>query len=109
MNYTYLAIAIVAEVIGTSALKASKGFTVLAPSLMVAIGFVAAFYFLSLALRTIPVGIAYAIWGGCGLALIVVIGAVIFREIPDVGAVVGFALIAAGVIALSLTSRMVVH
>jgi small multidrug resistance pump len=109
MSYAYLAIAILAEVIGTSALKASAGFTKVGPSVAVAAGFAAAFFFLSLALRTIPMGIAYAIWGGCGLTLIVIIGAVLFREIPDVGAVIGFALIATGVIALTLSSRMVVH
>jgi small multidrug resistance pump len=109
MSYAYLAIAIFAEVIGTSALKASAGFTKLGPSVAVAAGFAAAFFFLSLALRTIPIGIAYAIWGGCGLTLIVIIGAVLFREIPDFGAMIGFALIAAGVVALTLSSRMVAH
>ena len=109
MSYAYLAIAILAEVIGTSALKASAGFTKAGPSIAVAAGFAAAFFFLSLALRTIPMGIAYAIWGGCGLTLIVIIGAVVFREIPDVGAVIGFALIGIGVVALTLSSRMVVH
>ena len=109
MSYAYLAIAILAEVIGTSALKASAGFTRFGPSVAVAAGFAAAFFFLSLALRTIPMGIAYAIWGGCGLTLIVIIGAVVFREIPDSGAVIGFALIGAGVVALTLSSRMVVH
>jgi small multidrug resistance pump len=109
MSYAYLAIAILAEVIGTSALKASAGFTKFGPSVAVAAGFAAAFFFLSLALRTIPMGIAYAIWGGCGLTLIVIIGAVVFREIPDVGAVIGFALIGTGVVALTLSSRMVAH
>ena len=65
-------------------------------SIAVAAGFTAAFFFLSLALRTIPMGVAYAIWGGCGLTLIVIIGAVVFREIPDFGAVVGFALAGLG-------------
>ena len=106
MSYGYLALAIVAEVIGTSALKASQGFTQLVPSLIVAVGFAAAFYFLSLALKTIPVGIAYAIWGGCGLVLIVAIGALLFREIPDTGAMVGFGLIAAGIAVINLSSRM---
>ena len=109
MSYAYLAIAIIAEVIGTSALKASAGFTRLGPSLAVAVGFAAAFFFLSLALRTIPMGIAYAIGGGCGLTLIVIIGAVVFREIPDFGALIGFTLIAAGVVALTLSSRMVAY
>src|SRR5438445_2969607 len=83
MAYAYLAIAILAEVIGTSALKATAGFTKLGPSVAGEAAFTAAFFFLSLALRTIPIGIAHAIWGGCGLTLIVIIGAVVFREIPD--------------------------
>jgi small multidrug resistance pump len=109
MAYAYLAIAIVAEVIGTSALKASAGFTRLAPSLVVVAGFAAAFFFLSLALRTIPVGIAYAIWGGCGLVLIVGISAVLFSEIPDTPALVGFALIAAGIVVINVSSGMTAH
>ena len=111
MSYAYLAAAIIAEVIGTSALKASAGFTRLVPTLIVLAGFAAAFFFLSLslALRTIPVGIAYAIWGGIGLVLIVTISAVLFREIPDPPALVGFALIAAGIAVINLSSGMAAH
>src|SRR3977135_3453998 len=107
MSYAYLAIAILAEGIGASPPQTPPGSPRLGPSVAVAAGFAAAFFFLSLALRTIPMGIAYAIWGGCGLTLIVIIGAVLFREIPDVGAVIGFALIGTGVVALTLSSRMV--
>ena len=106
MNYVYLAIAIVAEVAGTSALKASDGFTKLYPSLVVIAGFGAAFFFLSLSLRTIPMGVAYAIWSGVGITLIVVIAAVLFNQVPDLGALAGIALIIAGVIVLNATSRM---
>src|SRR5262245_19845918 len=109
MGYLYLAIAIVAEVAGTSALKPSEGFRKLGPSLVVLAGFGVAFFFMSLSLRTIPVGIAYAIWAGCGIALITVIGAVLFRQIPDSAAVIGIGLIIAGVVVLSVFSRMAAH
>ena len=98
MSYVYLAIAIIAEVIGTSALKASEEFTRLVPSLIVVAGYVVAFFFLSLTLRTIPVGIAYAIWAGAGIALIVAVGAILFQQVPDLPAIVGLTLIVAGVV-----------
>ena len=82
MSYVYLAIAIVAEVIGTSALKASEEFTRPVPSIVVVAGYAIAFIFLSLTLRTIPVGIAYAIWAGAGIALIVAAGAILFQQHP---------------------------
>lgn len=106
MAYLYLIVAIIAEVIGTSSLKASEGFTKLGPSLVVVVGFAVAFFFLSLTLRTIPIGIAYAIWSGFGTALIVLIGAVSFRQVPDLGAVLGIGLIVAGVVVIKMTSRM---
>lgn len=109
MSYLYLAIAIVAEVIGTSALKASAGFTRLGPSVLVVIGYAVAFIFLSLTLRTIPVGIAYAIWAGVGIALIVAVGAVLFREVPDAPAIVGVALIVVGVVIVNTMSQTSVH
>ena len=109
MSYLYLAIAIVAEVIGTSSLKASEGFTRLAPSVIVVVGYAVAFFFLSLTLRTIPVGIAYAIWAGAGIALIVAVGAVLFQEIPDTPAIVGVALIVAGVVIVNTMSHTTVH
>lgn len=104
MAYFYLAIAIVAEVIGTSALKASEGFTRWLPSLVVAAGYATAFYFLALALKTIPVGIAYAIWSGVGVALITLIGWVLFKQRLDAAALVGVALIVAGVVVIQLFS-----
>ncbi len=106
MAYVYLIVAIIAEVIGTSSLKASEGFTRLAPSLVVVAGFGVAFFFLSLTLRTIPIGVAYAIWSGFGTALIVLIGAVSFKQVPDLGALVGIGLIVAGVVVIKTTSRM---
>lgn len=109
MSYIYLAIAIVAEVAGTSALKASEEFTRLVPSVIVIAGYAIAFFFLSLTLRTIPVGIAYAIWAGAGIALIVAAGAVLFRQVPDVPAMVGLALIVAGVVIVNTMSHTTVH
>lgn len=104
-NWIYLAVAIVAEVIATSALKASEGFSKLAPSAIVIGGYGTAFYFLSLALRTIPVGVAYAIWSGLGMVLIGLIGWLVFRERLDAAGICGIALILAGVLVLQLFSK----
>ena len=109
MSYVYLAIAIVAEVIGTSALKASEEFTRLVPSIVVVAGYAIAFIFLSLTLRTIPVGVAYAIWAGAGIALIVAVGAVLFQQIPDLAAIVGVTLIVVGVVIVNTLSHTAVH
>jgi small multidrug resistance pump len=109
MSYLYLAIAIIAEVIGTSALKASAEFTRLTPSLVMVAGYAIAFFFLSLTLRTMPVGIAYAIWSGAGVALIVAVGAVAFRQVPDLPAMVGVGLIVAGVVVVNTLSHTTVH
>jgi small multidrug resistance pump len=105
MSYVYLALAIVAEVIGTSALKATAGFTRVVPSAIVVIGYGVAFYFLALALETIPVGIAYAIWSGVGVALITLIGWWVYGQKLDTAALVGIGLIVAGVVVLQMASR----
>jgi small multidrug resistance pump len=105
VSYLYLSIAIIAEVIGTSALKASEGFTRPGPVLITIIGYGAAFYFLSLTLKTIPVGIAYAIWSGAGIVLISLIGYALFRQALDLPAIIGMALIIAGVAVINLFSR----
>jgi small multidrug resistance pump len=108
--YVLLAIAIVAEVIGTSALKSSQGFTRWAPSLVVIAGYGIAFYCLSLCLKTgLSVGVVYAIWSGVGIVLIALIGVVVYRERVDLAAVLGFALIVAGVVVLNLFSNIVKH
>lgn len=104
MSYLYLALAIVAEVIGTSALKAAEGFTRPLPSLVVAVGYGAAFYFLSLALKVIPVGVAYAIWSGVGVALITLIGWLVFKQRLDAPALAGLALIVAGVVLIQFSA-----
>lgn len=107
MGYLYLSIAIIAEVIGTSALKASEEFTRPGPSALVIIGYAAAFYFLSLVLKTIPIGIAYAIWSGVGIALITLIGAILFKQIPDLAALIGIGLIILGVIVIQIYSTSI--
>lgn len=109
MNYLYLAIAIVAEVAATSALKASDSFRRLWPSLVVVVGYGAAFYFLSLTLRTIPVGIAYAVWAGIGVVLITAAGWIIYRQALDVPAMIGLALIICGVVVVNLFSKTAGH
>ena len=107
MAYWYLAIAIVAEVIATSALKASEEFTRRAPSLLVVIGYGVAFYFMTLVLKTIPVGITYAIWSGVGIVLVAIVGAVIYKQVPDLAAIIGMGLIVAGVVVIHLFSKTV--
>ena len=108
-HWIYLAIAILTEVVATSALKFSAGFTRLWPSVIVIVGYATAFYCLSLTLRTLPVGIAYAVWSGVGLALIAVIGWLVLRQPLDWPAIAGIALIGAGVLLLSLFSKSVPH
>ncbi|MFC4728269.1 DMT family transporter [Coralloluteibacterium thermophilus] len=107
--WLFLAVAIVGEVIATSSLKASEGFTRLVPSLVVVAGYVVAFYFLSLVLKTIPVGVAYAIWSGLGIVLVAAIAWLVYGQALDAPAVVGMALIVAGVLVMNLFSRSVPH
>lgn len=107
--YVYLGIAIIAEVIATTALRAADGFTQLWPSLISIVGYVVAFYFLSLTLRTMPVGIAYAIWSGVGIVLISLAGWLLYKQLLDLPAVVGMGLIMAGVIVINLFSKSTVH
>jgi len=109
MGYLYLSIAIVAEVIGTTALKYSDGFSRLWPSVAVIVGYTVAFYFLSLVLKTIPVGVAYAIWAGLGIVLIAIIGAILFKQIPDLPAMIGMGLIVAGLVVINVFSNTVAH
>lgn len=109
MSWLYLTIAIVTEVIGTSALKSADGFTKLVPSLVVATAYAASFYFLSLTLKVIPVGIAYAVWSGVGIVLIAIVGWLLFGQTIDRFGVLGIALIGAGVIVLNTLSKTSVH
>jgi len=105
----YLAVAIVAEVIATSALKASEGFSRFVPSLVVVAGYGIAFFCLSLTLRTIPVGIVYAIWSGVGIVLIALAGYFVFGQVLDAPALIGMGLIVAGVLVINLFSRSAVQ
>ena len=107
--YALLAIAIVAEVIATSAMRAADGFSRLLPSMVVVLGYGIAFYCLSLTLRSIPVGIVYAIWSGAGIVLITLVALVLYRQVPDVPAIIGLGLIVAGVAVLNLFSKMQAH
>lgn len=107
--YLYLGIAIVAEVIATSALKLSEGFTRPLPSIVVVVGYGVAFYFLALVLRSLPVGVAYAVWSGVGVVLITLIGWLAFRQSLDLPAVLGIALIILGVVVIQLFSRSAAH
>ncbi|MBO9662120.1 multidrug efflux SMR transporter [Dokdonella sp.] len=109
MGYLYLAVAILAEVVATTALKLTEGFTRPLPSLLVIVGYGTAFYFLSLVLRTLPIGVAYAIWSGVGVALIAVLGWAFHRQALDAGAIVGIALIVAGVVVIQVFSRSAAH
>ena len=109
MNYLYLASAILFEVAATSALRASDGMTRLVPTIVCLIGYAAAFYLLSLTLRTVPVGVAYAIWSGVGIVLIALIGTFWFKQPIDVAAILGMILIVAGVGVISLFSRTAGH
>ena len=104
-HWVYLITAIVSEVIATSALKASTGFTKPLPSVVVVIGYLVSFYFLSLTLKTIPVGIAYAIWSGVGVVLISVVAWLLYGQRLDLPALIGMGLIISGVMVINLFSN----
>jgi len=109
MVWFYLAIAIVAEVMATTALKFTEGFTKLAPSLLVVLGYGGAFYFLSKVLNQIPISVAYAIWSGVGLALVGLVGWIWLGQKLDTGALVGIGLIIAGVVVINVFSQSISH
>ena len=109
MNYLFLGIAILFEVVATTALKQTDGFTRLLPSLLAVTGYALAFYFLSLPMRSLPVGIIYALWSGSGMVFIAGIGWVLFHQSVDLAAIIGIALIISGVIVLNLFSKTLVH
>ncbi len=109
MAYLYLAIAIIAEVTGTSALKASEEFTKLIPSIIVVIGYGISFYFMTLILRTIPIGITYALWSGLGIVLVTIVGIFLYKQIPDTAAVIGMGLIVSGVVIIHIFSKTINH
>ena len=106
-HWVFLSVAILAEVIGTSFLKQADGFTRLWPSVTVVVSYVIAFYFLSLTLKTLPVGIAYAVWAGAGVALIALVGVIAFGQALDLAALLGIGLIIIGVMIINLFSSVV--
>lgn len=108
-HWVAIALAIIAEVIATSALKASEEFTQLIPSLLVVVGYGCAFYFMTISLRVIPLGIMYAIWSGLGIVMISIIGWVLYKQALDFAAMLGIAMIVAGVLVIHLFSKSVVH
>jgi len=105
MHYLYFAIAIVAEVIATSALKQEDGFSKLVPSILVILGYGTSFYFLSLVLRTFPVGMTYAIWSGTGIVLVSLIGWVLYQQHLDMIAIIGMSFIVLGIMLMLVFSH----
>ena len=103
-GYLYLAVAIFGEVIATSALKASNGFSAVLPSILVVVGYSLAFYFLSLTLKTIPLGISYAIWSGVGIVAVSIVGWLLYKQTLDLAAILGMAMILGGVLVIHLFS-----
>ena len=104
-KWMFLALAIISEVIATTSLKSTEGFTKLVPSIIVVIGYTAAFYFVSLTLDTLPVGVVYAIWSGVGIALVAIISVIVLDQKLDAGAIVGMGLIIAGVVVMRVFSK----
>ena len=109
MKWVYLLLAIVSEVVATSALKSSESFSRLWPSVLTVVGYGVAFYLLSLTLGEMPVGIAYAIWSGVGIVLVSLAAVVLFGQKLDLPALIGMGLIVAGVIVINVCSKSVVH
>ena len=105
MKYVYLFIAIVSEVVATSSLKASESFSKLIPSILVIVGYALAFYFLSLTVKVMPVGITYAIWSGVGIVLVTIAGIILYKQTPDLPAILGMILIMLGVLVINIFSN----
>lgn len=108
-NFALLFFAILSEVVATSALKFSDGFTKLIPSVIVVAGYGLSFYLLSLSLKVFPIGVAYAIWSGVGLILTVIAGMILWKESLDWARVAGILLILAGIILINVFSKVNVH
>lgn len=109
MHWLYLGAAILFETIGTTALHASQQFSRLWPSVLVVFAYGASFYLLAIVLKTIPVGVAYAIWSGLGICFIAVIGYVVFGQRLDLPAVIGLGMIIAGIVVIQLFSNNATH
>ncbi|VEA66076.1 Methyl viologen resistance protein C [Serratia plymuthica] len=108
-GFIYLSMAIVAEVLATTMLKASEGFTRLWPSLVVVVGYAVAFWGLSMVVKTMPLGIVYAIWSGMGIVLVSIAAIFVYQQKLDLPAVIGMVLIIAGVLVINLLSKTAVH
>ena len=108
-GYLFLIIAIILETIGTSLLKVSDQFTKLFPSLGAIIAYIGCVYILSLSLKTIPIGIAYGIWAGVGIVLVMLVGFCFFKQIPDCAAILGTILIISGIVVINVFSKMGIH
>ena len=109
MNYLLLVVAVICEVVATSLLKATDGFTRFWPTAATVVGYGLAFYCLSLTVKTVPVGIMYALWCGIGIVLVTIVGWVVLKQALDVPAMIGIGLILAGVLVINLFSKTVVH
>ena len=108
-NWVFLTVAILGEVIATTTLKSTDGFTKLVPSFIVLVGYAVSFYFLSLSLKSIPVGIAYAVWAGLGVSIVTLLAWVVYGQKMDAWGFVGIALIVCGVVVLNLLSKTSTH
>jgi len=108
MGYFYLSIAILMEVVAMTALK-SGGFSKVVPTLIMAAGYSISFYFMLLALKTIPMGVTYSIWAGVGIILIAVVGFLRYQEVPDLAATIGMSLIVLGIIIIRIFSSTAAH
>ena len=109
MTYFYLALAIAAEVAGTSLLKATEEFTKLVPTTFLVIFYLISFWLMTLALRELPLGVVYAVWSGLGICLVAVVGAFVYKEIPDLASLIGIGLIISGVVVMHLFSTSIKH
>ena len=109
MTYLYLALAIAAEVAGTSLLKATEEFTKLVPTAFLVIFYCISFWLMTLALRDLPLGVVYSVWSGLGIVLVAVVGAFVYKEIPDLASLIGMALIISGVVVMHLFSTSIKH
>ena len=109
MTYLYLALAIAAEVAGTSLLKATEEFTKLVPTAFLVIFYCISFWLMTLALRDLPLGVVYAVWSGLGIVLVAVVGAFVYKEMPDLASLIGMALIISGVVVMHLFSTSIKH
>ena len=109
MSYFYLALAIAAEVAATSLLKTTEEFSRLVPTTFLVVFYIISFYLMTLALRDLPLGVVYAVWSGLGIVLVACVGAFVYKEIPDLGSLIGMSLILSGVVVMHLFSNSIRH